>query len=213
MAAGLWLVFAGANAADTLTGPLTAFMLRQYASPPTSLTVVLKTPAAQLPTCDNPQFMLPSRNRIWGNISVAVTCGARKRYAQVLVKVTGRYLVAARPIADDRLLTAQDIAWRTGRLDMMPSLPLMDVNAAIGSESVRAIGGGQPLTAAMLRRPWRVTIGQPVQVLAQGAGFAVQSAGKAMNNAAVNDDLRVRMESGQIVSGQLLPDGSIHVVL
>lgn len=207
------LTFAANAAADPLTEPLTAFMRQQYTTPPASLEVVIKTPAAQQPTCGQPQFSLPSSNRIWGNISVAVVCGTQKRFIQAEVRITDRYLVAARPIAADQTVSADDLAWRTGRLDRLSAVPLMDMDQAVGSISERSLGSGQPLTAAMLRRPWLVKMGQPVQVSARGTGFAVQSTGKAMNNAAVNDPLRVRMDSGQIVTGRLMADGTVHVVL
>lgn len=221
--AGLWTLGGGlafflpglahAQGADNLSQQLTRFMLSQYATPPVSVEVVVKTPASQLNDCDAPQFSLPSRYRIWGNISIAMVCGAQKRYLQAEVRVTDKYLVAARPISAKQTLTAQDVVWRTGRLDVLNTKPLADMALAVGSVSERAIGSGQPLAAAMLRRPWRVKTGQQVQVSAQGEGFAVQSTGKAMDNAAVNDRLRVRMDSGQLVNGQLQTDGTVHVML
>ncbi len=210
----VWLLLSSAAcAADPLTGQLTAFMQKQFPTPPVSLTVVVKTPASQRLDCGQPQFTLPSRNRIWGNVSIAMVCGAQKRYLQVDVEVTDRYLIAARPIVAGQTLSADDIAWQTGRLDVLASIPLTDETWATGSITERAIGSGQPLTAAMLRRPWLVKMGQPVQVSARGEGFAIQSTGKAMNNAAVNDPLQVRMDSGQIVNGRLMADGSVHVTL
>lgn len=212
MAIGLLLASA-ACAADPLTDQLTAFMRKQYTPAPIALEVVVKTPASQQLACDQPQFSLPSRNRIWGNISVAMVCGTQKRYLQTEVKVTGRYLVAARLIAAGQTLSADDIAWQTGRVDLLYQMPLTDMSLAAGSVSERTIGSGQPLTAAMLRRAWLVKMGQQVQVSAQGDGFAIQSTGKAMSNAALNDPLQVRMDSGQIVSGKLMSDGSVHVAL
>ncbi|WP_413724774.1 flagellar basal body P-ring formation chaperone FlgA [Sodalis sp. RH16] len=207
------LLFSAISAADPLTDQLTTFMQRQFATPPVSLAVVVKTPARQRPDCEAPQFSLPSRNRVWGNISIAVVCGTQKRYLQAEVEVTDRYLVAARPISGNETLSADDIAWQTGRLDLLSSLPLTDKLWATGSVAERAIGSGQPLTAAMLRRPWLIKMGQPVQVSAQGEGFAIRSTGKAMNNAAVNDALQVRMDSGQVVNGRLMPDGSVRMGL
>ncbi|XBS68381.1 flagellar basal body P-ring formation chaperone FlgA [Acerihabitans sp. KWT182] len=207
------LLSSGTCAADPLTEQLTAFMQKQFTTPPAALEVVITTPLQARLNCPAPQFTLPSRNRIWGNVSVAMVCGAQKRYLQTEVKVTDRYLVAARPVAENQTLSAEDIRWQTGRLDLLSQLPLTDRQWATGSVAERPIGSGQPLTAAMLRRPWRIKIGQPVQVSAQGEGFAIQSTGKALNNAAVNDALQVRMDSGQTLNGRVMPDGSIHVGL
>ncbi|POC77778.1 flagellar biosynthesis protein FlgA, partial [Vibrio vulnificus] len=51
------------------------------------------------------------------------------------------------------------------------------------------------------------------QVNAQGEGFSISGAGKAMNNAAAEDSVRVRMASGQIVSGVVGDDGAIRITL
>jgi flagella basal body P-ring formation protein FlgA len=212
MAAGLLLISASC-AADPLTDQLTAFMQKQYTPAPVALEVTIKTPVNQRLVCDQPQFSLPSRNRIWGNISIAMVCGAQKRYLQTDVKVTGRYLVAARLINASQTLTNDDIAWQTGRLDLLYQMPLNDMSLAVGCVSERTIGSGQPLTAAMLRRAWLVKMGQQVQVSVQGEGFAIQSTGKAMSNASLNDALQVRMDAGQIVNGKLMANGSVHVNL
>ncbi len=210
--AGGLLVLSTAAAADPLTQQLTDFMQQQYPTAPQSLLVVIKTPAERLLHCDQPQFSLPSRNRIWGNMSIAIVCDSQKRFIQADVQVTDRYLVAARPIGAHQTLSEQDIAWRTGRLDMLTTAPLNDMALALGSVSERALGSGQALTAAMLRRAWRIETGQTVRVTAQGEGFAVQSTGKAMNNAALNDPVRVRLDSGQIVNGQLMENGDVRVI-
>jgi len=86
------------------------------------------------------------------------------------------------------------------------------MSLALGSVSERTLGSGQALTSNMLRRAWRIETGQTVRVIAQGDGFSVQSAGKAMNNAALNDQIRVRLDSGQIVNGQLMDSGDVRVI-
>ncbi|MEA9392608.1 flagellar basal body P-ring formation chaperone FlgA [Acerihabitans sp. TG2] len=210
--AGSLLLLSAAAAADPLTQQLTDFMQQQYPTAPKSLLVVIKTPLNRQLHCEHPQFSLPSRNRIWGMLSIAMVCNGNKRYLQADVQVTDRYLVAARFIGAHQMLTEQDIAWRTGRLDMLNTLPLNDMSLALGSVSERTLGSGQPLTSAMLRRAWLVKTGQMVRVTAQGDGFSVQSTGKAMNNAAINDQIRVRLDSGQIVNGQLMANGDVDVV-
>lgn len=65
----------------------------------------------------------------------------------------------------------------------------------------------------MLRQAWRVKAGQRVMVVANGEGFSVNSEGQALNNAAVSQSARVRMSSGQIVSGIVGADGNILINL
>jgi flagella basal body P-ring formation protein FlgA len=65
----------------------------------------------------------------------------------------------------------------------------------------------------MLRQAWRVKAGQQVMVVANGDGFSINSEGKALNNAAVAQNARVRMSSGQVVSGTVDSDGNILINL
>lgn len=51
-------------------------------------------------------------------------------------------------------------------------------------------------TAIHAARAWRVKAGQQVMVVANGEGFSINSEGKALNNAAVAQNARVRMSSG-----------------
>ncbi|MGK4855751.1 flagella basal body P-ring formation protein FlgA, partial [Salmonella enterica] len=49
--------------------------------------------------------------------------------------------------------------------------------------------------------------------IANGEGFSVNAEGQAMNNDAVTQNARVRMTSGQIVSGTVDSDGNILITL
>lgn len=51
----------------------------------------------------------------------------------------------------------------------------------------------------MLRQAWQMA-GTIVMVVANGEGFSINSEGKALNNAAVAQNARVRMSSGQVVN-------------
>ena len=102
---------------------------------------------------------------------------------------------------------------KSGRLDTLPPRTLSEAGKALGAVSLRNISPGQPLTLAMLRRAWVVKAGQAVQVTAQGDGFNISGSGKAMNNAATEDSVRVRMASGQIVNGIVGDDGAIRITL
>lgn len=79
--------------------------------------------------------------------------------------------------------------------------------------SLRDIAPGQPVQLNMLRQAWRIKAGQRVQVIAQGDGFNVNAEGQALNNAAVAQTARVRMLSGQVVSGIVGADGNILINL
>lgn len=201
-----------AMAAD-LSVQVNQFFQQQYPDKESQVKVVIKTPQNQWPQCDMPEITLPANARPWGNISLSVRCDGVRRFIQTQVQVSGHYAVAARQLAAGEKMTQQDIKMKQGRLDTLPPGALLEPNFAQGAVSLRQINAGQPLTRNMLRRLWIIKAGQDVQVLALGEGFNVNSNGKAMNNAAIQDNVRVRMASGQIVNGTVADDGTVHILL
>lgn len=201
--------------AEGLDGQVENFIKSQFAGNTnvTEVKVLLRTPASRWPQCELPQLSLPQNARHWGNISISTRCGQERRFIQVQVQVIGHYLVAARGISAGSKLTAEDLKLKTGRLDTLPPRTLAESGKAIGAVSLRNISLGQPLNSSMLRRAWVIRAGQQVQVMAQGDGFNISGAGKAMNNATAEDSVRVRMASGQIVNGIANGDGTIRITL
>lgn len=211
----LALLSLSASAAD-LTAQLNQFFQSRYGETglnADTLSVMVKTPQSQWPECEAPQFSLPGNSRIWGNMSVAANCDQNRRYIQVQVQVTGDYIVAARPVMRGGTITAEDIKIQHGRLDTLPARTVMSAEQIADAVTLRDIVPGQPLTLMMVRQPWRVKAGQNVTVTASGGGFSVSSEGRAMNNATTAQLVRVRMSSGQIVSGKVGADGIILITL
>lgn len=208
----LTLVSLQASAAD-LTAQLTQFFKARNGQTGDGVAVVVKTPQAQWPACDNPQFSLPGNARLWGMISVAANCDQSRRYLQVEVQVSGEYVVATRAITRGTAVTADDVKMVKGRLDKLPARSALSLEEVVDAISQRDIMPDQPVTLMMVRQPWRVKTGQTVMVTASGEGFAITSEGRAMNNAAAAQSVRVRMSSGQIVSGKVDADGKILISL
>ncbi|MEM6159713.1 flagellar basal body P-ring formation chaperone FlgA [Erwinia sp. P6884] len=210
---GLLPILASAN---DLTTQLTQFFTTRYGESglrADTLTVVVKTPQSQWPACDNPQFSLPGNSRMWGNMSVAANCDQNRRYLQVQLQVTGEYIVAARPVRRGTPLTGDDIKLQQGRLDTLPARTVMTAAEVTDAVALRDIMPGQPVSLMMVRKPWRVKAGQNVTVTASGEGFAITSEGRAMNNATAAQRVRVRMNNGQIVNGEVGADGNILISL
>ena len=69
--------------------------------------------------------------------------------------------------------------------------------------------GRETLRKMVLRVPHAVRQGQNVTVLGVGAGFRVASEGRAMNNAAPGEKVRVRLADGQVVTGTAQAGGTV----
>lgn len=211
--ATLLLAFALPGYSADLTAQLTQFFKARDPQHAAGMTVVIRTPQEQWPTCDTPELQLPGNSRQWGNISISANCAQNRRFLQVQVQVTGQYLVANRQVTRGTTLDPNDFRMETGRLDELPPRALVDQNSVTDAIALRDIPPGQAVTASMLRQPWRVKAGQNVMVVASGNGFNASSEGRALNNASAAQMVRVRMGNGQVVSGRVDADGNILISL
>lgn len=211
---GLSLLLSTDAFASDLVTRINQFFQQQYANHANyQVQVTVKSPPAQWPECEATEISQPVNTRPWGNVSLSVRCGQQRQFIQVMVEINGQYVVAKRHIAAGAKITPADISLKQGRLNTLPVGTLLEPDYAANAVSLRNITAGQPLIRTMLRRAWVVRAGQGVQILTQGDGFNVSSKGKAMDNAAVKESVRVRMTSGQIINGIAAADGIIHVML
>lgn len=199
--------------AENLQAQLTTFFAQQLAGFSDEVSVTVRTPPNLYPSCEQPSFTVTGTTKLWGNVNVLARCANEKRYLQVAVQATGNYVVAAAPIARGSVLQASSVTLKRGRLDQLPPRTMLDINQAQDAVSLRDMAPGQAIQLSMLRKAWRVKAGQQVMVVANGDGFSINSEGKALNNAAEAQNARVRMSSGQVVSGTVDSDGNILINL
>ncbi|RAY83379.1 flagellar basal body P-ring formation protein FlgA [Enterobacter hormaechei subsp. steigerwaltii] len=199
--------------AEGLEDQLNAFFAQKLAGFSDDVRVTVRTPPNLYPSCEAPSFSVTGSTRLWGNVNVLARCANEKRYLQVAVQATGNYVVAAVPIPRGSLLQPDSVTLKRGRLDQLPPRTMLDINQAQEAVSLRDVAPGQAIQLSMLRQAWRVKAGQQVMVVANGEGFSINSEGKALNNAAVAQNARVRMSSGLVVSGTVGPDGNILINL
>ncbi|MEG1210908.1 MAG: flagellar basal body P-ring formation chaperone FlgA [Leclercia sp.] len=207
------LLWSSLSLAQNLDAQLTAFFAQRLAGFSDEVTVQIRTPATMLPSCDEPAFSILGNTKLWGNVNVTARCGSEKRFIQVAVQATGDYVVASQNIPRGGVLQPGSVTLKRGRLDQLPPRTMLDINQAQNAVSLRDLAPGQPLQLSMLRQSWRIKAGQRVMVIASGEGFSVNSEGQALNNAAVAQNARVRMSSGQVVSGTVDSDGNILINL
>ncbi|WHP33124.1 flagellar basal body P-ring formation chaperone FlgA [Trabulsiella odontotermitis] len=211
--AAMLLLLSPLALAQDLSAQLQAFFTQRLTGFSDDVTVEIRTPQNQLPQCEQPTLSVPASARLWGNLNVLAQCGSEKRYLQVNVQAVGNYVVAAQAISRGSKLQPGSVELKRGRLDQLPPRAMLDISQAQDAVSLRDVAPGQPIQLSMLRQSWRVKAGQRVQVIASGDGFYVNGEGQALNNAAVAQNARVRMPSGQVVSGKVSADGNILINL
>ncbi|ESK07326.1 flagella basal body P-ring formation protein flgA [Escherichia coli UMEA 3336-1] len=198
------ILFSPLSTASNLTSQLHNFFSAQLAGVSDEVRVSIRTAPNLLPPCEQPLLSMSNNSRLWGNVNVLARCGNDKRYLQVNVQATGNYVVAAMPIVRGGKLEAGNVKLKRGRLD---------INQLVDAISLRDLSPDQPIQLTQFRQAWRVKAGQRVNVIASGDGFSANAEGQALNNAAVAQNARVRMVSGQVVSGVVDADGNILINL
>ena len=204
------------QAPDAVEARVRDFLQAQAAGLPGEVTIQVSAldPNNQLPACAALDPFLPAGTRAWGRISVGVRCDSPvtwTAYVQAQVSVVADYLVAARPLRAGQIVGPADLGQRRGDLTALADNILTDGTQAMGHTTRFAVAAGTPLRGGMLRVPHAVRQGQTVPVISVGPGFRVSSEGRAMNNAAPGDSVRVRLANGQVVTGVAQPGGTVEV--
>lgn len=83
-----------------------------------------------------------------------------------------------------------------------------------GLVSKRTLLPGRVILTSSLREPFAVARGTTVQLIFDNGSLVLRAAGTPLQDAAVGDLIKVRnKDSGVIVSGTVMDDGTVHVVV
>lgn len=172
-------------------------------------------PRLRLAPCQQVQPYVPDGARMWGKSRIGLRCvqGASKWnvYLPITVKVFGSALVATGGVASGSVLSAADLT--PGEVDLAEdnSSPIANPELALGRTLARALKPGQSLRQSHLKARQWFAAGETVTVLAQGNGFSVAGEAQALNPGIEGQPVRVRTESGRVLTGQ--PTGERRVEL
>lgn len=165
-----------------------------------------------LPACHGIEAFLPTGSQLIGKTSVGVRCnepGGWSIFVPVQIRVSLDLLVSARQLPLGHTLQEQDLASLTTESTHMTGLT--DPRLAVGKVLRYAISAGQVLREDMLRPPFSVNQGQIVQLVAQGSGFSINSAGAALNNASEGQTVQVRVGSSRVIGGIARANGVVEI--
>jgi flagella basal body P-ring formation protein FlgA len=174
-------------------------------------------PRNDLPQCDKaPRVNLQSRDRAWGKIFLTLNCEEGRPWARpvsIYVTVKGRYLVANQALRKGQALNVADLQWAEGDLTKMGDTLLEDAEQVKNMELVRPIQAGTPLRLNDLKPIAVIKSGDQVRVTLLGKGFAIDTSGQAMSDAALGSSVKVRISDGKIVQGTAVSQGAVEVLI
>ena len=192
------------------------FLIRESTGLPGTVTVEVGAidPRLNLASCAALETYLPAGSRLWGKVNVGVRCSSPARwsiYVPGTVRVSGNYYVSAKPIVQGQALTEADIASVQGDLTSMSSGVVTDPDQAIGHTSTMSLGAGIALRQDSLRLQQVVLQGQTIRLISNGDGFKVSTEAQALNNASEGQLVKVKISSGQVLSGTAKAGGIVEV--
>ena len=90
---------------------------------------------------------------------------------------------------------------------------VLDAAQWVGLLAARSLSAGQTLRQSTVRAPAAFVAGAQVRVVAQGPGFNVSTDAQALAAGVVGQSVRLRMDSGRIVSGLVMDARTVKLDL
>ena len=174
-------------------------------------------PRLQLAPCAKVETFVPPGAKLWGRSRVGLRCtegtGNWQVFLPVRIKAFGPAWVLRSGLQANTILSEQDAVLKEVDWAETASPVLGQASEWVGKSLVRATVSGETLSASMVRSPPIFANGAQVKLVARGPGFTISSAGHALSAGVSGQDVRVRLDSGRIVSGKVTQDGVVTMGL
>jgi flagellar basal body P-ring formation protein FlgA len=174
-------------------------------------------PRLRLAPCTTVQPYLPTGTRLWGAARIGLRCtDAAVRwnvYLPIQVDVFGPALVAAAALPAGHVLIADDLRNAEVNLAATRSPAMARQELAVGRALSRPLAAGDTLRGADLRARQWFAAGDNVRLVAAGSGWRINGEGQALAAGVEGQSVRVRTESGRVVSGVPVAERLVEVVL
>jgi flagella basal body P-ring formation protein FlgA len=157
-----------------------------------------------LAPCERAEPFLRSGARLWGRAFVGLKCVSGAQWTisvPVQVRVYGAALVAARALPAGQPISEADLRTEEVEWTREPQGVAREFSQLQQRVPARGIAAGQPIGLAMLSDLPAVAQGDPVKLVGRGQGFSITTDGVALAAASIGQPVRVRVESGKIVTG------------
>lgn len=193
-----------------------AFLLDQAQILPGTPRVTVTPPRIVRQTACEQLDVSLSNPQLRSRMSVSVRCLAPQPwtlYVQASVEVLGSYFVARRTINVGEPLSHDDLEPRDGDLLRLGRGVVVDPAQAVGYIAQQRIPAGTSIKAGALRDPDSIVRGQPVKTEARGVGFVATGEGVALEDGAPGTMVQVRTSSGQVVTGTVVNNTTVRVLM
>jgi flagellar basal body P-ring formation protein FlgA len=174
-------------------------------------------PRLRLAPCQHIEPQLPANGVLWGRTHIGLRCVEGERpwlvWLPVVVKVYAPAMTSARALPAGTVLTAahlqiSEVDWAASSQE-----PYTQAQDLVGRTLSRGLQPGQALRRGDVRlRQW-FAAGDTVRVRAKGNGFSVGGQGQAMGAGIEGQSVRVRTDSGRVLTGMPVAANQVEVQL
>ncbi len=158
---------------------------------------------------------LPKGSRVIGKTTVGVKCTGAKPWSlnvPITISIYKNVLAAKHSLQKGDILTESDIKLIEYDVSTLSYGYFDHVEAGIGMKVKRHILSEKVLTPSMLKKPQVITRGQKISILADSGRMQVRMMGKALNNGAIGDRIKVmNMKSRQKIEGVVTSAAEVKV--
>lgn len=172
-------------------------------------------PRLKLAPCNDIQPYLPANARLWGRSRIGLRCASGPTrwnvFLPVTVRVYAKALVATRALPAGTVLAESDLAQDEVDLAEDSAVALVSPDQAVGRTLDRPLAAGRSLRQAHLKARQWFAAGETVQLVAQGPGFRVAGAGQALTAGVEGQPVRIRTESGRILTAEAVGERRAEV--
>ncbi|CAL4323342.1 Flagella basal body P-ring formation protein FlgA [Buchnera aphidicola (Protaphis terricola)] len=189
--------------ADDLINRLNKLFKEEYTLNINNFEIILRTPLIKNKTCKNPNFLLPGNFNHFGLFDILYICGEQHQHLKVELQMKGEYIVACKKIPRGTKISDSDLKVITGRLDNLPNGTYLHKKDVINKVNIRDILPFQPITSFMTHVFWLVKANDQVTVKIKGKNFEIITFGKALSNGGAQENIRVQIKSGKIITGKI----------
>lgn len=174
-------------------------------------------PRLRLAPCQRIEPQLPANGVLWGRTHIGLRCAEGERpwlvWLPVVVKVYASALTTARALPAGTVLTAAHLQVREVDWAATSQEPFTLPQDVVGRTLSRALQPGQAVRRGDVRlRQW-FAAGDTVRVRARGNGFIVGGQGQAMSAGIEGQSVRVRTDSGRVLTGMPVAANQVEVLL
>jgi flagellar basal body P-ring formation protein FlgA len=175
--------------------------------------VSLQLPADASATLEMQNFHIDERTgQFNGRIVVPAADGTQSLPVSGRIYRSVEVPTLTRRVATGETVGHDDIQWQTLRAETIARNVILDPDKIVGMEARHPLQADQPLRAGDVRAPVIVAKGSLVTLVVQSPTMTLTSKGRAMENGAKGDSVRIQnTQSKVVVEGEVVSPGTVRV--